>query len=396
MRAARKRQFGLEERRAEGRTDSEVLRMLVHQPLDIGRNGARALVEDSKLGQVIKQPCDSHLPHETRISNRSSDDDEGGTDPLLLSTTEDVLPLLARVESSLPRRKVRQVHVLEDIEQLRLGSSSRDVIGVRMRVDDPARFVSLSASLHTNKEGDVLIPQTPCREVRPLRQEEDVLVPRPPHDPLEHGPQARQHPRDARLATPVRSRDHQMLPRKDLDAQTLDQFLSSPLHPRCRRDDRDLVEFDALDGSALDELAVNRAEVVEGFVGSEVSGTGEGLEVVRVEVVEGREEGVHARSVAGEFGEVLPRVHEATTGVGEGKEETTVRDVACVSGVSEGRGKEQNRREDALSVRQATERPTAARSSASLSSLLTAPATRCAALGPKNTGMEMRLQRRLP
>lgn len=179
------------------------------------------------------------------------------------------------------------MHVLEDIEQLGFRTSSRDVIGVRMRVDDPAHTQPVSlASTSTTKE-NALVPQTPRREVRPLRQEEDVLVPRPPHDSLENRPQPRKDPRDARLPAPVRPRDHQVLPREDLDAKTLDEFLPSPLDARRRGYDRNIVEFDALGGRDLDELAVDGTEVVEGIGGSEVGRTREGLEVVRVEVVEG-------------------------------------------------------------------------------------------------------------
>ena len=84
----------------------------------------------------------------------------------------------------------------------------------------------------------------------------------------------------------------------------------------------------AWEGGGCDEGHVFEADAVVAFVGGALD-VGEGEEVwVRaarwvicacVHAVEGGEEGVDARRVPGEFGEVFDAVHYATTGVGEGE-----------------------------------------------------------------------------
>lgn len=60
------------------------------------------------------------------------------TYPLLLTATEDVFPLFARVETTFPCRQVGQMNVLEDIEQLSFRATRSNEIRVRVWVNDSA------------------------------------------------------------------------------------------------------------------------------------------------------------------------------------------------------------------------------------------------------------------
>jgi hypothetical protein len=129
--------------------------VLVHGTLDIGRDGTGALVENTELGKVVEQPCNAHLFNIVSLNPRRENNE--GTHALLLSSTQDILPLLAGVESTLTIGKVGEVDVFENVEQLGLRSSRCDIIRVRVGVDDPTHDAP-SVSLAERDRGGLTDP----------------------------------------------------------------------------------------------------------------------------------------------------------------------------------------------------------------------------------------------
>ena len=80
-----------------GRTDPEVLGVLVHGAFDVGGDGTRALVEHAELWEVVEQACDAHLQGGFSADRVRSD--HARAHALLLTTAQDILPLFPRVES---------------------------------------------------------------------------------------------------------------------------------------------------------------------------------------------------------------------------------------------------------------------------------------------------------
>lgn len=78
--------------------------MLVHRAFDVGGYSRCTLVEDAVLGEMVEEASDAHLLEEA-VSDRKLGEDEKrdekseSTHPLLLATTEDVLPFFPSVET---------------------------------------------------------------------------------------------------------------------------------------------------------------------------------------------------------------------------------------------------------------------------------------------------------
>lgn len=85
------------------------------------------------------------------------------------------------------------MHVLEDIEQLGLGTTRSNIVRVGMRVNnsvDPKNG-QLQNILKGNKAQYLLVAQATGRKIRTLGQEKDILVARPVDDSFKSGPQSR-------------------------------------------------------------------------------------------------------------------------------------------------------------------------------------------------------------
>ena len=127
--------------------------------------------------------------------------------------------------------------------------------------------------------------------------------------------------------THIRARDEQVLPRPDDNVQALDELLTAARQAWRRRNDGRLLKLDIL--AALHDDAIDVPEIVHRVVAAVTparKGIGT-LVAADVELVQRQEERVHAACVARELRHVLVRGHEPPAGIGEGEQQSPVRDV---------------------------------------------------------------------
>ena len=284
-------------------TDTLFLGPLVEQPFDVGAHRRRGFVEKGVARLLSGQ---------SQVSSSSSNGRaNGSTDmvhqprhrhPLLLAAGEHVLPLLTGIPAPLAVGQVPEPDLLEDAAQLAIAPSAVAHVHLRVRIDD-------------------LIPKRADAEVGSLRQEHDAVgadAARSAHETAVDGPQAGHDPSDGALADAVGARDQEVLAGPDDDGQGLDQLVAAA-RPERRRHDRHVLETDAVE--ALVDRALRVRERVRLGVAAPRREVG-----ARVAAVEGRDERVDARGVAGQLREILDRVHHAAAGVGEREHEALVRD----------------------------------------------------------------------
>lgn len=152
-------------------TDSLLLACLVKQTLDIARNSASTLVNEGILRLVVQQASNS--------------------ESLLLTTTKNVLPLLAGVPATFTLRQVSKTSLVEGALQVVLVLAFLAHVGLTVRVND-------------------LIAERTDAEIGPLGKEHDAIfavVLRSAHKTPVYGPKPGDHSRNRTLTHAVRSRD---------------------------------------------------------------------------------------------------------------------------------------------------------------------------------------------
>jgi len=119
-------------------TDSEILCVLIHRSLDVGRDRGCTLVENGKFRKVVEESRHSHLQQRRDREHNEScwNKEKGRTYSLFLSSTEQIFPFFPRIQTSFSRRNVSQMSSLKDLEEISVGFTGFEEVGVRVRVDD--------------------------------------------------------------------------------------------------------------------------------------------------------------------------------------------------------------------------------------------------------------------
>lgn len=184
-------------------TDALLLASLIQQPLNITRHRTSPLINKRILRLVIQQPRNSN--------------------PLLLATTQHILPLLPRIPPALAVRQVSQLSQIQRPLQIIL-------------------VLALITHIHLAVWVDDLISQRTNAQVRPLGQEHDAVHAvflGPGHKTAVDGPETRDDARDGRLACSVGAGDQEVLAAADDERQRLDELVAA-LGPERGGDDGDV------------------------------------------------------------------------------------------------------------------------------------------------------------
>ena len=260
--------------------------MIVHDLFDIEGDSAGALIQDGILWLVVEQ---------TRHGNT-----------LLVTARERITPFTLNVPAALTLNNVADLQEIKDLQKV---------------VVTDALSVHLSNSVRI----DYLVAQRAQREVGALRDIGEVGAVRLGHATAVDWPETTERTEHTALTTTVGTDHEQVLAGLDVEAQTLEEHITSGA------DDRHLVKGDIRRAlcdftAVLEDAGLLRARDAAL------------VQVAAVDVVHDLDKLHDTRSVACKLREILVAVHDAAERIRRREQQTAVRDEHLCAGTSVGLG----------------------------------------------------------